>query len=112
MPVKARIEFKICLLGHKSLLSGEARYNNNLLQPILISSLRSSKSIRDFDIILSRQTTIERSICHCTPRVYNQLPFELLAINNFSTCKKKLKTYFLEKAYALENLVLKSDDKV
>ena len=31
LPVKARIGFKICLLAHKSLLSGEPRYFKNLL---------------------------------------------------------------------------------
>ena len=58
------------------------------------------------------QITIERSFSHCAPRLYNQLPFELRAIDNMSTFKKKLKTYFFEKAYDLENLVIKSDYKV
>ena len=34
MPVKARIEFKICLLAHKSSLSSERRYIKNLLHKI------------------------------------------------------------------------------
>ena len=44
--VKARIEYKICLLAHISLLSGEPRYTRNRLQPVPISSLRSSTSIK------------------------------------------------------------------
>ena len=46
LPVKAIIEYKICLLAHESLLSGEPRYIKNLLEPIPISSHRSSTSNR------------------------------------------------------------------
>ena len=46
LPMVARIEFKIFLLAHKSLLSGESRYIKNLLQPALISSLLSLTSNR------------------------------------------------------------------
>ena len=55
---------------------------------------------------------MERSFGHCAvcaPRLYNQIPFELRTIKDLSTFKKKLKTFLLEKANDLENLVLKSD---
>ena len=34
LPIKARVEFKLCLLGHKCLLSGETLYIEKLLQPV------------------------------------------------------------------------------
>ena len=46
LPVKARIEYNICLLAHKYILSGGLRHINNLLQPVLVSSLRSWASNR------------------------------------------------------------------
>ena len=77
LPVRSRIEYNICLVAHKSLFSGETRYIKNLLQPVLISSLRSSTSKRFVEPVLSRQITIELSFSLCAPRLYNQLPFEL-----------------------------------
>ena len=46
LPVKAGIEYRICLLAHKPLLSDEPRYLKNLLQKVPISSLRTSASNR------------------------------------------------------------------
>ena len=45
-PVKSRIEVNKCLLAHKSLLSGEPQNIKKLLQPVPISSYRSSTSNR------------------------------------------------------------------
>ena len=103
--VKARIEFSICLLAHKSLLSGELRYIRNLLQPVPISSLRSSTSNRLVVPFLSRQITVDCSFCHCAPRFYALLINCLLSRTNS-------KLFFFEKAHELENLVAKSDCKV
>ena len=46
------------------------------------------------------------SFCHYAPRLYNMLLFELRKIDDLSTFKKKLKTFYFEKAYDLENLVI------
>ena len=55
LAVKARTEYKVCLLAHKSSLTGEPRYIKNLLQPVPNSSLRSSTSNRLIKPFLSRQ---------------------------------------------------------
>ena len=95
--VRAVIEVKICLLAHKSLQSSEPRYIKNPLQPALISSLRISICKRLVEPFLSRQFTMERSYCHCVPRLCNKLPFLQRTIDNLSNFKKKLKTYFFSK---------------
>ena len=95
LPVKARIEYKICSFAHKSLLSGEPWYIKNLLQPVPIWSLRSSNSNRLVEPFLSRPITIERSFSHCTPCLYNQLQFELRTMS--MTClhlKRNSKLFF------------------
>ena len=112
LPVKTRIEYKIFSLAHKSLLSGEPRYIENVLQPLPISSFHSSTSNRLIEPFLSRQITLKRSLGHSAPRLYNLLPFELRTIDELDTFKKNLKTYFFENAYDLEILVIKSDYKV
>ena len=40
------------------------------------------------------------------------IPYELRTFEDLSTFKKKLKTYLFEKSNYLENLVIKSDNKV
>ena len=110
--VKARFEFKICLSAHKSSLSGKSRYIKNLLQPVPISSLRSSRSNRLIELFLSSQISIERAFCHYAPRFYNQLPLERRTIDYLYTFKKKLKICFLNKANDLDNLVLNTNHKV
>ena len=96
LPVTARIKYKICSLANKSLLSGEPRYIEILLQPVLISSFHTSVSNRLVVLFLSRQNTIERSYLHCAPCLYNKLSFELRAIDDLPTFKNKLKTNFFE----------------
>ena len=112
LPVKAGIKYKICLLGHKFLLSGEPRYIKNLLQPVPIPSLRNLTANRLNEPFLSGQITQERSFTHCAPSLYNHLPFELRTIDDLSNFKKKLKIYLFERAYDLENLVVKYNYKV
>ena len=112
LPVKARFEFKICLLAHKSLLSSKPRYFKKLLQPVPISSLRSSISNRLFEPFLSRQFSIERAFCDCAPRLYNHVSLELRNIDDLSTFKQKLKTYIFNKAYDLENVVVNVNYKL
>ena len=84
----------------------------NPLQPFPISSLRSSASNRLSEPVLSRQVTQERYFDHCAPRLYNQLPYELRTIDDLSTFKKKLKTYYFGRAYDMETLDTRPNYKV
>ena len=91
-PVKARIEVKISLLVHKSLLLVEPRYIKNMLQWVLISILRSAVSSRLLDPILSGQITIQSSFCHCVPCFFNEpAEYELCTNDGLSTFMEKLK---------------------
>ena len=112
LPVKARIEYKICLPAHNSLLSGGPRYIKKPSQAVHISSLRSSTSNRLIEPFLSRKFTQERSFGHCAPRLYIQLQFELRHIDDLCTFEEKLQNYLFEKAFEWENFVIKSYYKV
>ena len=64
LPVKARIEFKICLLDHKALLSGRHEYLFVLLKPVTNSNLRSCTFGRLVEPYLSRQIKVNRSFAY------------------------------------------------
>ena len=80
LPIKSIIEFKICLLAHKYLLSGELRYFKNLLQPVPTSRLRSS--------ISKYQISMDPSFCQSAPRLYNYLPLDLRTIDNLFNLRR------------------------
>ena len=109
LPIKARIEYKICLLTHKALHYGEPRYLAELLQQReLLPSLRSS-SVRILkEPVISRLTLSNRCFSYCAPRLYNNLPIEIKNANGIDNFKQLLKTYFFRKAYDLENRCMKT----
>ena len=112
LPIKARIEFKICLLVHKALLSGEPKYLFDLLKPVTNTNLRSSTLNRLDEPFLSRQVSVNRSFAHCAPRLYNELPHCLRIISTTVSFKKQLKTYLFRKAYDLETEEISHDYRV
>ena len=100
LPVKARIKYKICLLAHKALTSGEPKYLADLLhRRETVSSLRSSSVRQLEEPIISRSSSSNRAFAYCAPRLYNTLPGELRTIESVGTFKKKLKTYIFSEAY-------------
>ena len=66
LPVTARIQCKLCLLLHNSLVSHSPQYLSQLLTPVsdipLRSALQSARN-SDFDISLSRWKIGERAFC-------------------------------------------------
>ena len=109
LPIKARIEYKICLLTHKALHYGEPRYLAELLQQReLLPSLRSS-SVRILkEPVVSRLTLSKRCFSYCAPRLYNNLPTEIKNANGIDNFKQLLKTFFFRKAYDLENRCMRT----
>ena len=102
----------MCLLTHKSLLSGELRHIQISLELNPISSLRSSTASGLVEPFLSGQMTTKRSFSHRASRVYSQPPSELRASGDMSIRENKLKSYSLETSHDMENLVIKPDYKV
>ena len=112
LPIKARIEYKICLLVHKTLLSGQPKYLFSLLKPVTNSNLRSCTLNRLVEPFLSRQVKVNRSFAHCAPRLYNKLPHSLRTITSTNSFKKHLKTFLFRKAYNLDTQEINEDYKV
>ena len=102
LPVKARIEFKICLLVYKALKYGQPSYLSELLQPYEHEStvqLRSRGRLKE--PIISNLANSERCFEYHAPRLYNKLPDCVKMQNTVPTFKQKLKTHIFEKAYNL-----------
>ena len=97
LPLEAGMEFKICLLAHKSLLSGEPRYFWNLHQSVPTSYLHSSASSRLVEPFLLSQLNFKPSLSHYATCTWNQRPYEVRTCDDLSTFKKKLITFFSKK---------------
>ena len=93
LPLKARMEYKICLLAYKAIKFQQPRYLSMLLKPYENSSgleLRSNGRLNE--PFLSRSASISRSFEHCAPRLYNSLPADVKCQDTLSAFKRKLKT--------------------
>ena len=102
LPVKARIEFKICLLIFKALKYGQPSYVSNLLKPFEPASnvqLRSIGRLRE--PFISKRSNSERCFEYYAPRLYNKLPNDVKMQLTVPAFKRMLKTHIFQKAYDL-----------
>ena len=107
LPLKARIEYKICLLAYKALKYGQPSYLNNLLKPHEQSRdlpLRSERNGRLDEPIISSANYSDRCFSYNAPRLYNSLPVELKDSTSLEIFKKNLKTHLFTTSYDLQNL--------
>ena len=104
LPIVARIEYKICLLTHKALITEQPAYLNELLiryNPSYEIKLRAADEPGRLVVpfLESHATYAARAFSYAAPKIYNSLPTTLRGINNLDTFKSKLKTYFFSVAY-------------
>ena len=104
LPVKARIEFKICLLVFKALKFKQPIYLLDLLSPYcnqLGMDLRCSDDPhRLFEpSAVNQRTFAERSFSYTAPRLYNLLPVELKSVSSLEAFKSNLKTHFFNLSF-------------
>ena len=107
LPVKARIEFKICLMVFKALKFGEPKYIADMLSFSEAHGDRSLRSADDPFLLLEPRAVNEhnlasRSFSYVAPRLFNELPIWLKSADSEDTFKKLLKTFIFSKAYDLD----------
>lgn len=107
LPIKARIEYKICLIVFKVLKFGQPGYLLQLLTPYSNSSTLDLRSSEDphrlFEPIAGQGHNFSsRSFSFVAPRLYNLIPLWMKNITSVATFKKYLKTHFFRKAYNTE----------
>ena len=102
LPVKARIEFKICLLVFKALKYGQPSYVSDLLKPYEHASSVQLRSIgRLKEPSISSRVISERCFEYHAPRLFNKLPNDVKMQLTVPAFKRKLKTHIFQKAYDL-----------
>ena len=96
LPIKQRIEFKLCLLVHLAINSKAPVYLQNLLTTTAsVSGRASNRSASNNDLVKqsTRLKLVERAFCVAGPRVWNQLPTDLKAITDTRVFRRQLKTF-------------------
>ena len=104
LPIKARIEYKVCLLTFKVLKYQEPMYLFELLSPYATEAnavLRSQDdNLRLTEPIATHgRNFVDRSFAFSAPRLYNALPYDIRNESTVESFKKKLKTHMFELSY-------------
>ena len=107
LPIKARAEFKICLLTFKALKYGQPAYIVELLSPHVVDTNVALRSSDDPFRLHEPRATGERAFAarsfrYVAPRIYNKLPVTLKQLVSVQCFKKHLKTYFFSRAYDVD----------
>ena len=99
LPVKQRIEYKICMLVYKCRRNEAPAYLVEMLHPVVPSSRYNlrSESEKIYDFVIPRTRSVRsgpRSFSVSGPTLWNSLPFTVkeTASLNTGTFKKVLKT--------------------
>ena len=114
LPVRARIEFKLCLMTFKVLKFHEPLYLVGLLSPQtddLNMALRSSDDPYHLTEprAVGERPFAARSFSYMAPRLYNRLPVSLKQLDSVETFKKHLKSFLFSRAYDLVEGVVSDD---
>ena len=109
LPISYRIDYKIAVMTHKILTSGEPSYLRSLLQPVsAVRSLRSSSNGLTLTVPFCKTATAARAFSHYAPRLWNSLParvrncvsLESVTIGgSLQEFKSLLKTYLFTLAF-------------
>ena len=99
LPVKFRVDFKICLLTYKTLSEKQPVYLHSLLAtPLPSRSLRSKKGIT-LSVPRVKTNGEKRSFSSCAPSLWNSLPLSVRSSTSVSTSRKCLKVYLFDLAF-------------
>ena len=114
LPVKARIEFKVCLITFKALKFERPSYIRGLLT---FSSHESTLDLRSADDpyhlleprAIGERGFANRSFSYIAPRLYNKLPVSVKQANSLDTFKSHLKAFLFSRAYDLLRHTVRED---
>jgi hypothetical protein len=102
LPIVQRIEYKLCLLVHKSIIGHAPEYMNSLLTAV--ADVPSRSALRDatkgnFVVPRTRLKLGERAFSVAAPQAWNRLPTELKTMRSTPSFKRALKTFLFRIAY-------------
>ena len=102
LPVKQRVDFKLCLLVHLAINGRAPIYLKDLVKTTAsVPGRASNRSASNNDLVIQRTRLKlgERAFSVAAPRIWNQLPSDLKATTDTVAFKRKLKTYLFSAAY-------------
>ena len=100
LPVAQRIKYKIAMLMHRALTTGQPPYLSELLQ--CRTSLRTTRStnMELLSVPVFRLELLRKAFRFAAPTVWNTLPIELRRRLSPSVFKTGLKTFLFNAAYS------------
>ena len=116
LPIKARIEFKICLITFKVLKVRQPQYLFDLLIPLAAGAGTELRSMDDpFRLheprAVGERSFDDRSFSYVAPRLFNRLPAAIKQLNSVETFKKHLKTHIFSCAYDMTTRTINREFK-
>lgn len=102
LPIRQRIEFKLCLLVHLVINRRAPAYLNDLITTTASVPRRASNRSATNNNLIRQSTRLklgERAFSVAGPCAWNQLPTELKTITDTVVFKRKLKTFLFSAAY-------------
>ena len=110
LPVKARVEFKICLITFRA----QPLYIRELLSLAPVEPVMSLRSSDDPYHLCEPRAVGESNFANCffsyvAPRLYNKLPLSLKQIESVDTFKKQLKSFFFSQACDLSDHTVREE---
>ena len=98
LPVKHRIQFKLCCLVHRIIHGSAPAYLRGLVEPAASASCFTQ--LRSRQALVLRRPVFAKSVTRAAfasaaPRAWNALPNDLKCESNFRVFKKKLRNMFM-----------------
>ena len=102
LPIVQRIEYKLCLFVHKSVVGHAPVYMSNQLTAV--ADVPSRSALRDaakgnFVVPRTRLKLGERAFSVAAPQAWNRLPTELKTLRSTLAFKRALTTFLFEQAH-------------
>jgi len=102
LPVAEKIQYKLCLLVHKSLLGHTPEYISDLLTSVANiagrSTLRAS-SCGNLVVPRTRRRIGDRAFSVAAPRAWDMLQTELKLLRSTNSFRRDLKTFLFDSVY-------------
>jgi len=101
LPIKQRIQFKLCLLVHLAINGKAPIYLTEIITwAASITGRAANRSAKNNDLVIQRTKLKfgQRAFSVAGPHIWDQLPTELKITKNTAAFKRKLKTYFFSAA--------------
>ena len=115
LPLRARIEYKICCLTHTAVHHGVPAYLKSKLQFLQYGDAIATRNSRNPLRLVEPRVDGSygaRSFSYNAPRLFNKLPQNVKSIVDSKSFKKKLKTIFFSWAFDLEEKTTNPDYKI